>query len=159
MLKIRCGCFETNSSSTHAICIPKTGITCKGTRFYFYLGEYGWESSEYVDPVSYFYTYLADRYYDDTEFEEKCNQLKQLLLNNGADSVTFEDRKDKWYYIDHREELDTLFDEMLENIDLLLRFFNAEIITGNDNDDSRDHVEQKFSEYTENGYECYWKGN
>ena len=100
-----------------------------------------------------------DRYYEDEKFEEKCNQLKNLLLNNGAESVTFEDRKDKWYYIDHREELDTLFDEMLENIDLLLRFFNAEIITGNDNDDSIEYVEKRFSEYTKNGYECYWKGN
>ena len=43
MIQIRNGVFETNSSSTHSICIPKK-TSIKRDSIYFGIGEYGWEN-------------------------------------------------------------------------------------------------------------------
>lgn len=44
--QIRRCVFETNSSSTHAICIAKDGYELKD-HIDFHTGEYGWECEEY----------------------------------------------------------------------------------------------------------------
>ena len=46
--QIRRGTFETNSSSTHAICIAKDDYELKD-HIDFHTGEYGWECKEYGD--------------------------------------------------------------------------------------------------------------
>ena len=53
MKTIRSNVFETNSSSTHSIAIPKN---CEATNFIsFHVGDFGWGWEE-VDPADYFYT-------------------------------------------------------------------------------------------------------
>ena len=49
--QIRRGCFETNSSSTHAICITKTDVNKEGlpSHVTFTHGEFGWENVEVVN--------------------------------------------------------------------------------------------------------------
>ena len=46
--QIRRGVFETNSSSTHAICIAK-GDYNLSKHIDFTIGEFGWENNEYDD--------------------------------------------------------------------------------------------------------------
>ncbi len=55
MIQIRKGTFETNSSSTHSICISKEPVTKYPKSIHFYLGRYGWEQDTVVDTASYLY--------------------------------------------------------------------------------------------------------
>lgn len=67
MINIRKGCFETNSSSTHSICISKLKDYKIPSALYFKLGEFGWESRVYFgarDLASYLYTALWELYGD-----------------------------------------------------------------------------------------------
>ena len=53
MRQIRNGVFETNSSSTHSIAIPRS---CNNINYIsFHIGEFGWEWEE-ANPADYFYT-------------------------------------------------------------------------------------------------------
>ena len=49
--QIRRCCFETNSSSTHAICITKADVNKEDlpSNVTFTHGEFGWENDEYSD--------------------------------------------------------------------------------------------------------------
>ena len=59
--KIRQGVFETNSSSTHSICIVKTADIRIPASLHLTMGEFGWECENYNDSetkASYLYTGL-----------------------------------------------------------------------------------------------------
>jgi hypothetical protein len=61
MLKIRQGVFETNSSSTHSICIAKKAELNIPKHVYFDFGEFGWECDtlrSLSKKASYLYTGL-----------------------------------------------------------------------------------------------------
>ena len=59
MINIRTGCFETNSSSCHSICISKTPIkNCDNRTIDFRFGDFGW--SEETCNNTY---YLVHNYY------------------------------------------------------------------------------------------------
>lgn len=143
MIQIRQGVFETNSSSTHSICIPKKTDRIVN-QIHFYIGEYGWENRS-VDPASYLYTailYIGD---DD----EKTERLKKLtdILNANEIAYKFEKpvyEKYAWSdepfldcgYVDHGYELRGFIDNLLDDDDMLLRYLSAgEVYTGNDNGD------------------------
>ena len=63
MQKIRKNVFETNSSSTHSICIAKDMELIIPTSIHFEFGEFGWEVdtlSSVYEKASYLYTGLHE---------------------------------------------------------------------------------------------------
>ena len=87
--QIRRGCFETNPSSTHAICIAKDGYE-KADDIEFHIREFGWEFDTYNDVysrASYLITAIfssdKDYYYSDVlmsredfrKYKEYINQF------------------------------------------------------------------------------------
>lgn len=142
MIQVRNGVFETNSSSTHSICIPKkTNRT--DTYVEFGIGEYGWENMRVDDTPSYLYTAILCAYKYD-EAMEKIEKLKSIL-NNHSIGYSFEKPKwdDSWGYrylengyIDHDYETRDFIEAVLNNEDMLLRYlFDGVVYTGNDNQD------------------------
>lgn len=150
--QIRRSVYETNSSSTHAICIAKDGYELKD-HIDFHTGEYGWECEEYGDldnKASYLITAILSM---DKEYaDEKLTRLKDILdeyeitytipeLN--VESYEYGKEKHYYYdigydYIDHAGELKSWLDDLLSDSDKLFRYLfgNSIIITGNDNGDS-----------------------
>ena len=150
--QIRRSVYETNSSSTHAICIAKDGYELKD-HIYFHTGEYGWECEEYGDldnKASYLITAILSM---DKEYaDEKLTRLKDILDEYEITYTipelnvkSYEYGKEKHYYydigydyIDHAGELKSWLDDLLSDSDKLFRYLfgNSIIITGNDNGDS-----------------------
>ncbi len=150
MIKVRKGVFETNSSSTHSLCITKNSLYDDMRKeINFRMQDFGWEENKY------------DR------AEDKANYLYTALSNNGEDELiciiadtmrahgikaTFEDPDDKYYggdkaYIDHAGELFGVFKDIVLDEDKLLKFlFSTEsfILTGNDNDDSNVEINVSY---------------
>lgn len=181
--QIRRGCFETNSSSTHAICIAKANVDKESlpNHVTFVHGEFGWENEEYSSlwsKASYLYQAICCCYEDD-ERQEKLNTIVELLDTYGI-SCDFEPDKDtRWGdgYIDHGYETIDFVNAVLEDDDKLLRYLfgDSMIITGNDNSDcysDRMYVNEgeevtKWVSYTNYGglkpefdnYEIYEKWN
>lgn len=181
--QIRRSCFETNSSSTHAICITKGGYT-KGDYIEFEPGEFGWEFDTYNDlhsRASYLITAIfnSDKDYAD----KKLQQLKDILDDNGIKYVIPEPKTDLWEYngatkyyydidgyIDHAGETREFVEAVLSDSDRLMRYLfgDSMIITGNDSSD--DYSDRMYvnegEEVTKWGlkpefdnYEVYQKGN
>lgn len=79
--QIRMGVFETNSSSTHAICITKKKDNYKIPKHIdFEFGEFGWECDEYSDicnKASYLITAIFS--FSKSKVDEKLAQLKNIL--------------------------------------------------------------------------------
>lgn len=141
MIQVRNGVFETNSSSTHSLCISKKEIVDKPLHMEFYLGHFGWEESEY-DTSDYIYTAIIAH---DVRHkgDEWLPRLRSFLIEN---DVTWyfdnpEDMRDEWGYnfgIDHESEIFPAIDRLLDDHDMLARaLFNKEsvVYTGNDNVD------------------------
>lgn len=168
MIKVRKGCFETNSSSTHAICIPDT-LLYTPRHVDFGIGEWGW-SVDNPEPEDYLYTAILEVYGDnEDQLQEKLDTLKTMLTNNG---ISFSFRKpnwsgdSKWRYledggIDHSGELSELVEDLLNNEELLLKYLaGAQICTGNDNSEySYDAPNKLYDDKAALGWRCYWKGN
>ena len=157
MIQIRRGVFETNSSSTHSIAIPRncTAPNC----VYFREGEFGWEWDE-VDAANYFYTAIYDTSETAAELEDKLKTLKDILNEHDIEftfyDVDFEERNG-WLshdgYIDHGYELKEFVDELLNDGDKLVRFLGGGLVfTGNDNSDT---AERGFIERTEEYLDKY----
>ena len=150
MFTIRKNVFETNSSSTHSICISKEKPVEK-KEVVVRLGEYGWENNCY-DVLDYFYTAVC-LYEREEELEKilKAMGIKLTVINPNA-KVLGE------YYIDHYEDLKEFIDAALNNVDLLLRilFSGGDVYTGNDNEDYGDAMcRVAEGEYYDNDNECY----
>lgn len=179
--QIRRSCFETNSSSTHAICITKDDYK-KRDYIEFHIGEFGWEFDTYNDVhnrASYLITAIfnSDKDYAD----EKLQQLKDILDDNAIEYVIPTPKVDSWTYdgetryyynidgyIDHVEGTREFVEAVLSDSDKLFRYLfgDSMVITGNDNSDT-------FSDYMYNDlgnwhyelkeqfkeYEIYEKGN
>lgn len=142
MIQIRQGVFETNSSSTHSICIPKKTKSTVN-QVYFGIGEYGWENDTVHDTASYLYTAILCGY----KYEEAMKKLNKLteILNRYDIAYTFE--KPKWEisnydgskylgygYLDHAWDTHELVEALLDDEDMLLRYLSAGVVyTGNDN--------------------------
>ena len=185
MIQVRKGVFETNSSSTHSIAIPRS---CSSTisGIYFQIGEFGWEW-ESVDPADYFYTALHETSETMAELEEKLERLKDILMDYDIEydfAYVSCEEKNGWLshdgYINHGYELKDLVDELLNDGDKLVRFLSGGLVfTGNDNSDSNGFIarNEEFLEdydwksktyfksknpyYMSNcdDYEWYYKGN
>lgn len=148
--QIRRGVFETNSSSTHSIAIPKK---CgHPNHVSFYVGDYGWSFDE-VSPVGYFYTALYATSETEQEFNEKIEELKSILDRNNIEYYFSTPRTHIWHddydntdyfslddgYIDHGYVLRSFVDELLDDEDKLLRFlYGGLVFTGNDNSNTEE---------------------
>ena len=149
MIQIRKNVYETNSSSTHSICISKEPYPdIKNLTIHFHAGEYGWENGCVTDTASYLYTAIVDSSSKE-EYESRISKLKEILdkhsikytfssvcCSRGYYEFIYEDG-----YIDHSCELVPFINNVLEDEDLLLRYLlgNSCIYTGNDNsNDSED---------------------
>ena len=141
MIQVRQSVFETNSSSTHSIAIPKKCDTIVN-QVYFGLDEYGWENSTVRDTASYLYTAIMCAYNE----SEQIKKLARLttILNEHDIAYTFEKPQWETYdsgykvlangYIDHAHATRELVETLLDNDDMLLRYLSAGIVyTGNDN--------------------------
>lgn len=150
MIQIRNNVFETNSSSTHSIAIPRS---CDNiTYISFHIGEYGWGLSE-AEPADYFYTAIYCISDNQTEVDEKLEKLKNILDAHNIEyyfdpvetHIYYSDYDNKdhlsldYGYIDHVYELQDFVDEMLNDGDKLVRFLSDGLVfTGNDNCDTEE---------------------
>lgn len=148
MIKIRNGCFETNSSSVHAMIVSKEKTNPINLTVSFNIGEFGWEEREYHDPsskASYFYTAAcAVKGYDVRDeivymlspYGIKCEfgiaEFKSYKSSYDNKTHTYLDNG----YIDHDYDCAGFVNAMMNDPDMLVRFlFNDDsfVHTGNDN--------------------------
>ena len=161
--QVRKNVFETNSSSTHAICIATEDILNIPSEIHFGFGDYGWECRELVsmqDRANYLYTALA--YVDDVNIIAKyltfiantldAHGVKDIEFDNSFELSFYEwkgvinpyirplgKNSDEWYGIDHGEETREFVDAVCTDENKLLHYLfsnKSYIETGNDNDDS-----------------------
>lgn len=164
MIQIRTGVFETNSSSTHSIAIPRNCGTIDGV--YFRTGEFGWGWEE-VDPADYFYTAIYVVSETEEEAQARLEKLKNILNENGIWYKFGKVETHVWHneysghdyfgldngYIDHGYELKDFVDELLNDDAKLVRFLSGGLVfTGNDNSDTE---ERCFIERNEEYLEKY----
>ena len=166
--QIRKSCFETNSSSTHAICITKRKADKDNfpDSVEFNHDEFGWEFEVYEDvrnKAAYLYQAISDLCYEDNKKKsEYINQIYDTLGKYGIECSFDTNDKDEngWSvgYIDHGNDTKDFVNAVMNNENRLLRYLFGEskVITGNDNgyifgDYMKEH---DFSDY-----EVYYKGN
>ena len=147
MISIRHNVFETNSSSTHSLAVPKkVEHIPSDVRFHF--GDFGWYLEDDIDPADYLYTGIVT---NSQEIREKyLPKLKEVMERNNikAKYANYELSSYKWdgkteYYvssdygfIDHCCELEYFLEWLFEDDDRVLRFISDGLVfTGNDNDD------------------------
>ena len=175
MINIRHGLFETNSSSTHAICIAK-----KNDNFVipqsldFILNDFGWDEHFYYDvedKASYFYTALYNSYDEDIKknFESIKNHIYEILGKAGCECWFDKARPSEWGkwmesgYIDHQNEIDPLIHKLIKNDKMLFRFLfspDSFVVTGNDNSYWFEDWEENFDGSEAAGkVDVFYKGN
>ena len=131
MIKIRQNVFETNSSSTHSIAIPKECDTSRLSHIVFGFGKFGWEKDE-VDPINYLYTGIIEPKYTAKKYGK--------YFDSG--------------YVDHARELRPLIEDLLNDEDKLLRYLaGARVFTGNDNGDMNGYINRDEPFYIEDNYD------
>lgn len=169
MLKqIRQRVFETNSSSTHSICVAKNCLIELPESIHFEFGEFGWEwdtLDSLYSKASYLYTGLMS-----CDREEDFNKIVSILESKGITvtkekpvwkQYTYEDSEGRSYidnggYVDHSDELKEFLDFICENEDNLMNFLFSPlsfIRTGNDNQDGDISINVNYS------YDEFYKGN
>ena len=175
MKKIRNSVFETNSSSTHSICVCKEN---RGIVFPEKIDiniqdyEFGWEHEKYSstdEKLAYIIMGITARYYSQG-ITETCKKIELLLKTIGQwikrvsvhglyflcyDGSAYIE-EENYGYVDHASEMEELLDAVLNDEETLKRYlFSSDsfILTGNDNCD--DDIEIKV-DYP---YDEYYKGN
>lgn len=162
MKQIRINVFETNSSSTHSICIAKNPNIRLPNELYFKFGEFGWEERSFdsiEEKASYLYTGLYNN-----EMHSEIEEIVDYLTNKGI-TVTCEKPVTKSYtnysyedtgYVDHGDKLKSWLYGLVENKHKILDFLCSPlsfVITGNDNNDSDVSINVTYP------HEKYYKGN
>lgn len=170
--QIRQGVFETNSSSTHSICIAKDAELTIPKSLHFDFGEFGWECDTLQsigEKASYLYTGLIAN-----NRKEDADKIIQLLKDKGIEvtaeepiftnkSYTGSDGKLVEYtsgenigYVDHSNEMTSFLNAVCEDEGKLMRYLFSDlsfIITGNDNDDEDVDINVAYA------HDEYYKGN
>ena len=151
MKKIRHNVFETNSSSTHSICVAKDKNVSIPPIIYFNIGQFGWEENtldSIQEKASYIYT--ACLYNQDNE---ALDSIKKILQENMIEAV-FEEVKMKHYktldkegneviksypetgYVDHGGNLYNFISHVAYDKELLFNYLFSPlsfVLTSNDN--------------------------
>lgn len=176
MLNIRKQTFETNSSSTHAICITREpNILEIPDKIYIDLDDYqfGWENSQYTgyhNKLSYIFIGIS-KYREMVSASEKISKLIVMLQEIGVKEIEIKGlyieifgSSEKPYfnidngYVDHSNGMYELINILLEDKNLLKRYLfdrDSFIATGNDNDDEK-IIDEEIIKQT---HSIYWKGN
>lgn len=142
MIQIRNGVFETNSSSTHSICIQKKPVDADYSYIVFNIGSYGWSERE-VNFGDYLYTAILC-----LDPDGKSGYLSKLKSILDAHCIRYELEWPEWHesgkykwldngYIDHYDETAPFVEAVLDDEDMLLRGLFGEdsvVYTGNDNE-------------------------
>lgn len=147
----RCA-FETNSSSTHAICITKGEYRYNSfSHIDFETGEFGWENDEYdslYSKASYLITAILSP--DKDQADKNLQKLKDILDSNNIEYTLPKLKVDSWEYggetryyydidgyIDHSGETEDFVNDVLADSNKLFRYLfgDSMVITGNDNSD------------------------
>ena len=174
MINIRKGLFETNSSSTHAICIGKDNHNLEiPSELTFQVGEFGWEERflyDIEDRASYLYTLLL--HICDGVIEEKLENIKnhiyELLGSVGCDCEFIPPTIGKygWLedgYVDHDYEAVDFVRKIINNDKMLLKYLfspDSFIVTGNDNSEWFDEWADEFEASKESKkVDIYYKWN
>ena len=130
MFQIRNGVFETNSSSTHSICISKEPVTYHTYPLIFHVGEYGWENACVYDTASYLYTAILDG----NEYNDAMAKLEALKDILDAYGIEYEFDEPIWHsygngdqylaegYVDHACEAHDFVEAVLNDEDMLMRY-------------------------------------
>ena len=147
---IRNRIFETNSSSTHAICICTDSRLLKDIEYpnelFFGISDHGWEfetlkTSE--QKADYLYTAILCIYEDKKERNQKINKIYQYLLDIDV-LAKFEDPiYDEYGWlengsVDHAWELENFINSILKSSKLLYKYLFSNysfVEKGNDNSD------------------------
>ena len=155
MKNIRRYVFETNSSSTHSICITRNDILDdKHGEIYFRLDEFGWDYSRLTniyEKASYLYTALI--------YNEELGLLENVkkILDKNCIKYEFENPEDAgFYFVDHGGNLCDFLNDVCNDEGKLMRYlFSSEsfITTGNDNDDIDVDINVNYD------HDEYYKGN
>lgn len=161
MKKIRNNVFETNSSSTHSICIATDTELIIPQTLHFGFGEFGWERdtlNSTEEKASYLYTAL----YNNSQNED-IEKISNILTSKGIE-ISFEEpifkekrtHADNSGYVDHCSELIGFFEDLCNDEESLLQFLFSPlsfIITGNDNDEESVDIEVDYP------HNEFYKGN
>lgn len=162
-IQVRQGVFETNSSSTHSISIPRQTSLTIPESIHFEIGQFGFENSilsSIVAKASYLYTGFAAN----DRMKDAYDMIFHLLSEGIA--VTTEDVVYDEYrtmlndgYMDHANELNGFLDAIVANKDMMMRYLFSPysfILTGSDNDYSYLIDNKKVMEYAS---DFFYKGN
>lgn len=166
--QIRNSVFETNSSSTHSMCIAICDRVDLPEHLYFELGEFGWEFdtlSSISEKASYLYTALViNDMFDGIEHIK--NILKLKGVETDFEEITYNEYTSNdgsiykyvsnGCYIDHGSDTIDFVNAILESPDRLLNFLFSPlsfILTGNDNSDISVDIKVDYP------HEEYYKDN
>lgn len=160
MLSIRKNVFETNSSSTHSICITQQRIRNLKVpkKLIFKLGEFGWEDAILNTPeekASYLYTAICSLK-DEKDRKKIINKIYTELWTYGVEAVFCPETSDEYGYIDHVYGLEDFLSKILTNSKRMVRYLFLEesfVHTGNDNDGTDISINVPYK------HEEYYKGN
>ena len=166
MEKIRNNVFETNSSSTHVLCLPTEYQSYNKLDYVnFKYGEFGWEIDVYRDTeskASYLYTLL--NYFENSR-EEYLETIKNYLDEEGI-TYDFEESSKSCYwekgYVDHGEDGLDMIETILDNKNNFLKFLfdsRAYVFTSNDNEWDEDKVYWIPGDTDEENSIFIYKGN
>lgn len=165
---IRQATFETNSSSTHAICICTDKKLLEEIEYpnylFFGIGEHGWEYERLNTPkekANYLYTAIL-LLYDKKEYSEKINTIFDWLNDIGVKAEFEKPIYNKEYgfldngYIDHVPELKDFVNAILRSPKLLYKYLFSNysyVQKGNDNSDYDVDINEDYD------HKEFYKGN
>lgn len=162
-VQIRQGVFETNSSSTHAICIAKKHYFDKSKlpkKLVVPNYGFGWEPMKYRDPgakASYLFQTIDYVYWNSQDEQERCKKKIYDVLRQYGIECEFELGEES--YIDHGgiEDMPRWINDMVSDPDALMTYLfgDAMIVTGNDNGDEFNEEMHPFLGYRPYGYRIY----
>jgi len=163
--KIRKFIFETNSSSTHSICIAKGQrlMLTIPESLHFEFGNFGWEAdrlSTVHEKASYLYTAMV-LHEKQAEFLDAVHFLRGLGISISYDLPFYDTTEGLQVplnsgHIDHYYDLRFFVKDMCGDFKKIKRFLFSPlsyILTGNDNSDTDVDIKESYP------HEVYYKGN
>ena len=176
MIAIRNGCFETNSSSTHAMIVSTEKVNDYSLfDVEMNIGRFGWEFKLLDTPnekASYFYT-AACCYFEEDVFD----QIQEMLKPYGIRCYTKNppvfklceafDNESFYYvyngYVDHNDTRDFLYYLMDDPEHLISYLFSDKsyVVTGNDNCNDAEYTwfYNEINKADNYEHKYFWKGN
>lgn len=181
MRTIRNNTFETNSSSTHSITVPRKivadNLPITAISIVVGIGEFGWEYETYNTPqdiLSYLFTAICSNYKQDwrkytliiDDVLARYNVNIKITWEEPKFDITYDEYGNiKYYYldngyIDHGYELMGWLDDIFNDEELLVQTILFGVIeTGNDNDCWEDECYSSTTAFDDTTTYFYYKGN